>query len=112
MTRITSETITPELVAALKAASALSWHGIHGLAHWQRVRENGLRLASANGSDPVVIELFAFITLSPLVLVESYLLLWGEVTPYVVLIVVTGVNHTQAHRCRPGSVYQKLEPAL
>lgn len=61
MNDITSETITPQFVAALQAARLLDWHGIHGISHWQRVRENGLRLAAMNGADTVVIELFAFI---------------------------------------------------
>jgi uncharacterized protein len=35
--------------------------GIHGVSHWWRVRENGLRLASATGADTRVVELFAFL---------------------------------------------------
>jgi uncharacterized protein len=56
-----SKTITRELVAALKEARSLSWQGIHGVEHWLRVRENGLRLAAMNGADSEIIELFAFI---------------------------------------------------
>ena len=33
--------------------------GIHGLKHWEKVRENGLRLAAATGARTDVIELFA-----------------------------------------------------
>ena len=33
--------------------------GDHGVAHWARVLENGLRVAEANGADPEVVTLFA-----------------------------------------------------
>lgn len=33
--------------------------GIHGVAHWWRVRHNGLLLASATGADETVVRLFA-----------------------------------------------------
>lgn len=58
---ILSETITSELIAALKRARSLHWQGIHGIEHWLRVRDNGLRLAKMNGADSVIVELFAFI---------------------------------------------------
>ena len=37
----------------------LDIHGIHGIAHWGRVLQNGRRLAVATGADCTVIELFA-----------------------------------------------------
>jgi len=37
----------------------LHWSGIHGLSHWGRVLENGLRLAPLTGADPAVVTLFA-----------------------------------------------------
>ena len=43
----------------LRPAYRLDWHGIHGWAHWVRVRENGLRLAAATGADAAVVEAFA-----------------------------------------------------
>ena len=39
----------------------LDLHGIHGVPHWQRVRENGLRIAKQSGANPLIIELFAFL---------------------------------------------------
>lgn len=33
--------------------------GLHGLSHWGRVLENGLRMTEIEGGDPVVITLFA-----------------------------------------------------
>ena len=38
---------------------ALPWHGIHGVSHWARVLENGLRLANATGAVVEVVQLFA-----------------------------------------------------
>lgn len=57
----TSKIITPELLQTLRAQYRLDWDGIHGYAHWVRVRENGLRLAELTGANPRVVELFAFL---------------------------------------------------
>ncbi|MGA2067492.1 MAG: hypothetical protein ABSG86_21155 [Thermoguttaceae bacterium] len=38
---------------------ALPWHGTHGVGHWTRVLENGLRLAKATGANIEIIQLFA-----------------------------------------------------
>ncbi len=40
---------------------AHSTDGIHGLAHWQRVHENGLFLAARTGANIEVVELFALL---------------------------------------------------
>jgi uncharacterized protein len=48
------------LIAAIRAQYRLAWDGIHGLAHWERVRENGLRLAGSTGARADVVELFAY----------------------------------------------------
>ena len=40
---------------------ALDRGGIHGLAHWARVMENGLRLAEETGADVEVVRLFALL---------------------------------------------------
>jgi uncharacterized protein len=37
----------------------LPWDGDHGIAHWARVLENGLRLAGETGADVEVVRLFA-----------------------------------------------------
>jgi len=58
---IISKIITPELVDALREAQPLTWHGIHGVSHWRRVRESGLRLAKISGADTAVVEYFAFL---------------------------------------------------
>jgi uncharacterized protein len=53
--------ISDALMQTIKQGFALSLDGIHGLAHWSRVCENGLRLADASGADQRVVELFAFL---------------------------------------------------
>jgi uncharacterized protein len=50
-----------KLIEAIRAEYELSWNGIHGISHWMRVRENGLRLAGLTGADPRVVELFAYL---------------------------------------------------
>jgi uncharacterized protein len=49
------------VVRAAKQRFILDLHGIHGVAHWQRVRENGLRIAKHSGVNRVIVELFAFL---------------------------------------------------
>lgn len=39
----------------------LNIDGIHGISHWRRVRDNGLKLASMTGADKMVVECFAFL---------------------------------------------------
>ena len=40
---------------------ALRWDGTHGVGHWARVLENGLRLADATGAKIEVVQLFAIL---------------------------------------------------
>jgi uncharacterized protein len=47
------------LLTEIAAQYTLDPRGDHGLAHWGRVLENGLRLAKAEGGDLKVIRLFA-----------------------------------------------------
>ena len=37
------------IVHAILEDYALPWHGTHGVGHWARVLENGLRLAKESG---------------------------------------------------------------
>ena len=46
MTRVTREAV----LAAVLAQHRLGPAGIHGVAHWERVRENGLLLAERTGA--------------------------------------------------------------
>jgi uncharacterized protein len=38
---------------------ALPWHGTHGIGHWARVLENGLRLVQSTGANVEIVQLFA-----------------------------------------------------
>ncbi|RMF87805.1 MAG: HD domain-containing protein [Nitrospirae bacterium] len=51
--------MTRELLGAILEGYALDPWGIHGLPHWGRVLETGLRLAARTGADPRVVALFA-----------------------------------------------------
>ena len=47
------------LIDVLRARFLLEWNGLHGAAHWARVRSLGLRLAAGNGARADVVELFS-----------------------------------------------------
>lgn len=51
--------ITPGLMQGILEQYRLPLAGFHGLSHWARVRETGLRLARLTGANPDVAELFA-----------------------------------------------------
>jgi uncharacterized protein len=51
--------LQPGLIAAILAQYRLPRFGVHGVAHWARVLENGSRLAAATGARAAVVELFA-----------------------------------------------------
>jgi uncharacterized protein len=54
--------ITQPLLARVMAGYRLPLSGVHGPAHWRRVRANGLALAAlTQGADAVVVELFALL---------------------------------------------------
>lgn len=55
----TTETDVGQVLAAAKARFALDRHGVHGIGHWTRVRENGHRLAHDTGADKELVALFA-----------------------------------------------------
>jgi uncharacterized protein len=47
------------IVDAILAEYSLPHHGIHGVAHWARVLETGVRLAAVTGANIEVVQLFA-----------------------------------------------------
>ncbi|SPF40336.1 conserved hypothetical protein [Syntrophobacter sp. SbD1] len=51
--------ITPLLIRTILNEYQLPWRGVHGITHWARVLENGLRLASQTGAQTLVVALFA-----------------------------------------------------
>jgi uncharacterized protein len=53
--------VPKDLVEMVHTGYALHLDGIHGRAHWARVRANGLRLAEQTGADPDIVELFAIL---------------------------------------------------
>ncbi len=50
-----------KLIHTVQSQFALPPTSIHGESHWERVRENGLRLAKLTGAERDVVELFAFL---------------------------------------------------
>ncbi|MGA2112641.1 MAG: HD domain-containing protein [Anaerolineales bacterium] len=50
-----------KLLAQILSEYSLPVLGVHGVAHWARVLENGRRLASLTGADLEIIELFALL---------------------------------------------------
>jgi uncharacterized protein len=51
--------IRPEIMVEILSGYSLPVMGIHGLPHWGRVLETGLRLATQTGADTTVVSLFA-----------------------------------------------------
>src|SRR5574341_538263 len=51
--------VTPSLIDRILAGYSLPRQGIHGVAHWARVLENGRKLARLVDADMEIIELFA-----------------------------------------------------
>lgn len=49
----------PPLLEAIRAQYTLSWDGLHGVAHWARVLENGLLVADSTGVSRDLVVLFA-----------------------------------------------------
>jgi uncharacterized protein len=50
-----------QVVRAARQRFVLDLHGIHGVPHWQRVRENGQRIAKHSGANRLVVDLFAYL---------------------------------------------------
>src|SRR3954453_2622484 len=51
----------PLILQAILEEYELPWYGHHGVAHWARVLENGVRLAEETGADVVIVRLFAIL---------------------------------------------------
>jgi uncharacterized protein len=49
----------PSIVRRIRDDYVLPWDGCHGVHHWARVYENGIRIAEGNGADAEVVRLFA-----------------------------------------------------
>jgi uncharacterized protein len=53
--------VSKDFMQVIEQGYALHLDGIHGAAHWARVRDNGLRLAEQTGANPDIVELFAYL---------------------------------------------------
>jgi uncharacterized protein len=53
--------VSPDLIEEIRKQFRLDWHGVHGIAHFQRVKDNGLRLAQETKAKKNVVELFAYL---------------------------------------------------
>ncbi len=51
--------ITAELLAMIKEQYQLKWYGTHGVIHWNRVFENGMRLTEQDNINILVVQLFS-----------------------------------------------------
>ena len=51
----------PLVLKAVLEDYVLPWHGDHGVVHWARTFENGLRLAEETGANIEVVQLFAIL---------------------------------------------------
>lgn len=51
--------ISINLLAKIKTQYRLKWYGTHGVIHWNRVFDNGIKLSKQEGVNTRVIQLFA-----------------------------------------------------
>jgi len=51
--------ITLELLFEIKAHYLLDWYGTHGVIHWSRVYENGMKLAEQPGVNKSIVQFFS-----------------------------------------------------
>jgi uncharacterized protein len=57
--QINQTAITIEILAKIKDQYRLRWHGTHGVIHWSRVYENGIKLAEQDGVNTDVVQFFS-----------------------------------------------------
>lgn len=51
--------VTIELLTEIRHHYRLNWHGPHGVVHWNRVYENGMKLAEQDGVIVKIVQLFS-----------------------------------------------------
>ena len=51
--------ITPQLIEAIRNQFRINWDGKHGISHWARVLDIGMKLSTQNGAKTNVVQLFA-----------------------------------------------------
>lgn len=51
--------ITEKLIRDIRHQFRINWSGIHGISHWARVHENGMKLADLTGANKTVVQFFS-----------------------------------------------------
>lgn len=51
--------ITNNLIDEIKNQFHINWNGVHGISHWARVYDIGMKLAEHTGADKRVVQLFS-----------------------------------------------------
>ena len=51
--------ITADLLSMIRRGYRLNWYGTHGVIHWSRVYDNGVKLAEQDGVNIRVVQLFS-----------------------------------------------------
>ncbi|MBU4260592.1 MAG: hypothetical protein KKC76_01750 [Proteobacteria bacterium] len=51
--------ITPQLIATIKEQFQINWSGLHGISHWARVYDIGMKLSQQTGANQNVVQLFS-----------------------------------------------------
>ena len=54
-----NQIITQALIKQIRDQFQINWNGIHGVSHWARVFDIGMRLAHMNGASKRVVQLFS-----------------------------------------------------
>ncbi len=51
--------ITEELIRDIQDQFLMNWSGVHGISHWARVNENGMKLTGLTGANRTIVQLFS-----------------------------------------------------
>lgn len=51
--------VSKPLIRKIKDQYRLGWHGTHGIKHWARVFETGMRISEVSGANQQIVQLFA-----------------------------------------------------
>jgi uncharacterized protein len=51
--------ITKDLITAIRSQFRLDWPGVHGISHWSRVYDIGMKLSDQTGAHRSVVQLFS-----------------------------------------------------
>ena len=51
--------ITSELIVEIRKQFRINWNGIHGISHWARVYDIGMKISELTGANQKVVQLFS-----------------------------------------------------